>query len=163
MNRLLSYPTSTVGFPETLQLSRLTHAQDRRFKIKVTTPGKKRRGEQSVFPMCAPLSSKCYVFDWQTVLILPHPPIAGLDSHAEHQQWWERFKKQGHSKNSRILAVCTHLSHRKMAHCKKCPISVQQYLCYSLLYDIKVNIYHLLYPRLFSFDFYSLTSSKALY
>ena len=61
-----------------------------RFARKVVTSGKKRRSGSLSEPL---YSTKCYVFDWQTVLILPHPPIAALDSHAKHQRWWERLKK----------------------------------------------------------------------
>lgn len=66
--------------------------------------------EVRALSLSEPLSSKCFVFDRQTVLILPHPPISALDSHT-HFADGKDPKTQGHQKNSRILAVCTNLSH----------------------------------------------------
>lgn len=90
MDRLPSYQHIYRWLPrDLLPLKADTRTEDLRGKLWLRG---RREEEVRVPSLSEPLSStKCYVFDWQTVLILPHPPIAALDSHAKHQRWWERL------------------------------------------------------------------------
>lgn len=89
--RLPSNPSIYRWYPDTCWLFRLTEVL---WSYDTRWDDKRRSG---CLPLAEPLPSPCYVFNWHIVLLLPHPPICVLGSHAEHRYLLKDVKTQRES------------------------------------------------------------------